>query len=383
MSLSLRINGKRFDFWTSMSVTRAVTQFCHSFTFSAPDALASGGGWQDILPMDDVQILAHGELICTGYIDGADIEQTPTGTRLTYFGRSKTADVYDCSAIKKGNRFSRLTPGAIARDLCASVGVDVVVQKDGSRLRDFAITHGESIYDCLLRACNPYGIQLITDELGRVVFAKSFANVKPSYRITKDTRGIVSRSRAIDFSMRHSSIRILSQAGGSNEIGSSASAKFASATVQDAVVDRPRPLVIEAEDQMTANELQLRAQFERNQRTGESDAITYVFQGFIAQDSSIFSPFVAVDVDDIYCRASGVYGVDAVVMSADASGGTTTSITLIPPQAFGFEPVVQRKKSSARTGGGGLSQKDIVDMKKYLETIQESVKQTNAKDRTR
>lgn len=377
MTLELRINGKTFPFWKEATVTRAVTQFCHDFQFTAPDAFASNGAWSDIVPTDEIEIVANGEQILAGYIDGVDIEQSKDGTTLRYFGCSMTGDVYDCSATKASHRFSKRTPGAIARELCAVVGVDVDIQKDGPIIRDFAITPGETIYECITRACATYGIQVLTDELGRVVLHKSVKDIVPTLKITRNTRGIVSRSRSIDYSQRFSEVKVLSQSGGSSLTGEQSAAKFASATVRDNVMPRTRKLIVNAEEQMTSQQLQLRAQYERNARIGESDSITYTFAGFVDELGGLFSPFVAVDVDDVLVRAQSVYVTDSVVFDASADGGSTTTITLVPPQAFGFEPVVQRKKSGS---GGSLSAELLSRLNKF---IKENAKITADGEKTR
>lgn len=348
--MTVKINGQEYTRWKTVSVTRAVSEFCPYFSISSNDAQASTGTVIDIAPMDDVQIYADSELIFTGFVETIDIEQEASATSVTYGGRSRTCDVLDCSAFVSGFRIANAKPSRIVEKLCAQVSVDVVVEADGDLIADFAMLPGDSIYECLLRACNPAGIQLITNERGQIVMKKGIQSQRPSYAISAATKSIISRTRSIDYASRYSEIRMISQLGGSGGIGEQDSAKFISRSAFDSDVIRSRLLIDSAEDQISSKLVERRARYERNRRVGASDSITYTSSSFSIDRIKLIAPFDCISVSDKFARATSLYAVDIVVFSESYDSGTLCTFTLVPPQAFSFEPVKQKRKTGTTKG---------------------------------
>ena len=346
--LVLKVDGYDIEGWTSIQVSRSLDTIADTFDLGLTTKLSSKPPPVQIREGSPCELHYGNELVISGYIDTLSASYDATSTSLTLSGRSKAADLVDCTAIKPGKRaggsWRDTLALQIARDICSPFGIDVM--SDVGELpkeRYFKLEEGESCFSALDRMAKDYQLRVCSRPDGSVVFTRAGATQFPDVLI-KNGVNVIAGAVTFDMTERFSDYLFKGQFAASDE--TPGGAVNTSNLVQDPGVPRYRPLVIEQDRLVKA-----RAEWERNTRAGKARQLSYEVCNPSSNSLSwemgthgLWAPGAVVTVTDDFLELDDQYLVTAVTLVRD-SGGTRTSIKLTFPEAYTAEPPKVKNKS--------------------------------------
>jgi len=331
MTVELLVNGRVYEGWESVRVTRGIEQVAGDFALSVTDRWSENGdlrAWP-LNALDACEVRLDGAPVISGYLDAVSISLDAGSHGVSVQGRDKPGDLVDCSAVHAG-QWQNATVERIARDLCKPFGIDVVVALAGllgEPLKSFALQEGESVFEALDRAARSRALLLTSDPAGRLVVTRRGVQRVPVDVV--EGVNLLSGSAEYRVNERFSSITVKGQARGSDAQGAEPAATV-KATARDAEITRHRPLVVIAEEQ--GGSVAARADWERRIRMGRGSRATVTVQGWSHAGGlwlpnrlvRVKSPSLRVDADLLIVSCS--YTLDG--------GGSRTELTLAHPAAF-------------------------------------------------
>lgn len=329
-TVDLIVDGEARRDWTSVEISRGIEQLATTFTFQYTESNAS---IDRPLPFDEgdpCQIRADGVQILDGFIDDLDISYDDTNHSIRVSGRTKTGDLVDCSAIHKSGSWKEVQLSRIVEDICKPFDIAVVEQVENvDQFDKFSIQDGETAYEAIQRACNLRGVLPITNEFGDVVLTT--AGTKKIGPVIQSGVNVISGNRSGQWRERFQIYIVKSQSAGNNNFfAKDASGPFF--RVDDAGIDRYRPLILVAEGRGTGKRLEKRARWERNRRVGESQTYNFTVREWF-HDDGLWLPNEIVRVRDDFLRVDEDLLIVAVRYAKD-NDGTRSEITLMEPGAF-------------------------------------------------
>lgn len=346
MSVQLRISGKIFDGWETVSVSRGLNCMASSFDLTVSDRFV---GSKKNIPLDEeCQILIDGTTVLTGYLDEITPRYSATSHEVTFSGRSKTCDLVDCSAIIETGQIMRGSPQEIIEKVIAPFGIGLVFSSDKplQPIADFQVQPGETAQSIIEKVCKQTGLVYTDDADGRLVVQSIGSGLSVGQLIHRVDNG--QNNNILSGSGKYSSRNIFrdyyvkSQMAGSDDIGGE-DITGVEGHASDSDVKRYRPIVLTGEDAMDATTAQTRAEWERSNRRAKGQPFEYTVQGWRNSNGQLWMPNSYVSVDDDFVRVVGKLIISAVKLSA--GDGTTASLQLSPPDAYILSSADQPIKS--------------------------------------
>ena len=359
-TIELMVDGQRYGGWKDVRVDLAIDTLASAFDLQISERSPDDGRAAEWLARAgaEVQVLIGGDTVITGYLDSADPAIEAEDHSISVAGRSRAADLIDCSAVHQPGSWSGKRMDQIARDIVAPFNIDVVVEGDvGAPFPKFALQTGESVFDALERMGRMRGVLTMPRSDGAIVIAPpSPTGSAARLELGRNLKRVSARH---DASQRFS-LYIVSgqQAGSDNTHGRAASQIRAEAS--DAGITRHRPLFINAEDQATPASSRTRAAWEATTRAARGQTITATVPGWRREDGGLWQPRQRVDLIAPQVFASGELMVSAVSFQKSSDAGSVTELTLGNPAAFQPEPVpaeaeagrVRGRAQQTTTAGG-------------------------------
>lgn len=335
---SLVVDGQAYGGWKTISIAQSLEQMARTFTVgfterwlrdSKPLPIREGARCK--LKLGDVTVIG-------GYVDDSDVSYDETTHSAEISGRSRTGDIFDCSAVVKQNgkfrfpKWRNVKLDRIARELLEPYGLSVSVAPGvdiGPEFRAFGVQPGETVFEALDRAAKKRGVLLQSDEEGDLVIT----HVGSMMVRTPIERGVIVKkgSRHGSLRERHSDYFLLAQIFGDEDFGGELAVKN-SALATDAGVSRYRPLALMADAQEAKSGLQRQADWERNRRRGRSLSLSYTVVGWEHADG-LWQPNQLVEVRDELLDVRGVFLLASVKFNRDETS-TTTELEVMSPAAY-------------------------------------------------
>ncbi|WP_439471347.1 phage baseplate assembly protein [Brevundimonas sp.] len=338
--VTLKVGGMLFEGWTTVNVSKGLRFPAGSFSLSYAERPSADGAPLKIRTGEACEVLIGGELVITGWIDTATPEFDAESRRLTVTGRDRTADLVDCAALNSPGSWANRTLLQIASDLVQPFGLTVVARTDvGAAFRRFSLQQGETVWDALERMARFRGFLVVSTPAGQIEF------ITPGRRragFTLRQSDMLSASAEHDVGDRFSLYVVKGQSSGDDESNGRAAAG-PKAEVTDPAIKRYRPTLILAEEQATLASLQARAGWEANVRAAAGRRVVAEVQGWRDPDGALWSGDLIVPTDAPWL------GIDGDILIADVSfelgeSGSTTSLTLSPPDAYRPEPSTEAEQ---------------------------------------
>lgn len=126
--LTLNVAGVEFAGWTACAVTAGIETAARSFSVRATVRYPGESNPLRIAPGMPCAVLLGDELVINGWIDAVAPKQDADTSEITVTGRSRTADLVDCSCLDKPGQFAGMKAEEIAAALAKPYGVDVVAE---------------------------------------------------------------------------------------------------------------------------------------------------------------------------------------------------------------------------------------------------------------
>jgi prophage tail gpP-like protein len=340
----LTVNGKTYAGWKSVRIEAGLERVARSFEVSVTDQWpGSTDKVRRIAPGDLCEVSIGDDLVCTGYVDATPIYYDASGYSLIIRGRSKTADLVDCSADNASGQFRGLTLDAIAAKLAGQYGLGVVAEAaTGAVISDHQIQQGESVFESLDRLAKQRHVLITDNAAGNVVIASPGSGGQSSDSLALGVN-ILSGSAGFDYSSVYSKYTVKGQKSGSDDsFGIAASQTLGQAS--DSSIKRKRVLIVRQSGQADAGTCQQRAGYEQQVRAAKAGEIRYSVAGWRQTDGSLWRPNQNVRIDDDLMAVHASLLISECIWTLD-EGGQLTELVAIPAAAFLTEPETQAKKT--------------------------------------
>ena len=382
--VALRSNGRELTGWTSVSITAGMTMACRSFnvgiTYAWPQA-------RDVISAvrmgDPVEVWIGADPVLTGYIFSTPLSYSSDSLTVSISGRSRTADVVDCSPAAWLQREIPQTAAAqwstarasapagqlisatslkaaqwknqrieqIAADLCAPYGVEVVLQTStGDPVTLHAIDPGETAFDSINRMLGVCQLFATDDPAGRLVITSPGAGGSAAGGLESGVN-ILTGSIQRDGSSLFSDYVVTGQRSGSDSaFGATTNQTIAAAT--DSRSSRFRLLALDQSGEATPDLCQRIANFEQRRRRALLQSVSYAVVGWRDARGRLWTPNTFVHVRDHF------FDIDADLLLAEVSysmseQGCIATLNLAPVEAFEAEPTAAEKQKKQNSEGGG------------------------------
>ena len=340
-SVSLAVNGKRLSQWKSVSVSRSLTALADSFTLDYVDTITN-----EDYPIDtgDQCVLYIGNnRVVTGYVDVVDFSYSAGSGSSTHgfrvMGRSRTADLYDSSAVPSPAQYQQKTFKVIAEQVCSDFGIAVEFTSNVDSLvttpiKRQSVEVGESVGDFLGRIAQKLGVLLTSTAEGKLLIGRPPVVQSGSGLMLGPGGRVKGGRRTKDHRERHSVYIAFGQRQGSPQ-ALGAAAKDGKQSAKDPRVQRYRPLVWVQDGSSDSGTLLRASEWRRNTRAGQSERVSYTVQGWEHSPGQPWEPGLTVFVEDKFLRLSRVgLIIESCNFTFSESGGSETQIDLVLPEAF-------------------------------------------------
>jgi prophage tail gpP-like protein len=341
--LSIDANGQRIEGWQDIRVTAGIERFCRDFSVRMTQVHPNLPRVLTVLPGDPCTVRLGEDTVVTGYIDAyAPAFDVGDGTSVAMSGRSKTADLVDCSVEWANLQIVESSVAEIAQKVAAAYDVQVRSEVEGlRRIPQMNLNVGETGFSLIDRTCRYAQCIAFDDADGNVVITRASTeraagslvqgvNVeRAAVILTAHERYAVYRCflDSSDFSR----LEVGTGTAGSNYIGES----------RDDGVRRNRKLFFVAESVFDgADVARRRADWENNRRIGRSAVIRVTTSSWRDADGALWRPNTLIHVELPGLRVEGVdWLIAEVTFLRDGYRGTTAELTIMAPEAFMPEPI--------------------------------------------
>lgn len=344
----LRVNGREWGGWESVRISAGVDRIARDFNVTIS---RTWPGATEPTPQvkngDKVEVLLGADLVITGWIEATPVRYDASSISLGIVGRSKTADLVDCTAAPLQKTGATLAD--IAAALAQPFGVSVI--NDGApatAVIEAQPQHGEKVVDCLNRLLGQVQALAYDNEKGELVLGSvgsgkcSTALVLGENILTCDTE----RSIKDCFS----EYLVTGQRPGTNDDFGRATIAAIKQSATDATVTRYRPYTIQQSGPATSATCKARCEFEAVQRAAKMRETTYTVQGWRQGNGDLWRPNYRVIVFDPLCGFENEELVIGEVTFSKDEKGTTTELRVAPAEAYLSEPPSPKKGKKKKQG---------------------------------
>lgn len=350
--VSLVSEGRDYLGWVSVSVTRGIEIMPSSFVLSLTEPPAG----LLLAPGAPIQLKIQGDLVITGYVDRYVTSVTSYGHKVVLTGRSKCADLVDCSAIfedadgkEQSPQIQAATLKDVAERLARPFGIKVLAPDgDGPRLPEHTPSFTDTPFEIIDRIAR-YSKMLAYDTVdGDLMLAKAGSKAHASG--VEQGKNMEAASRTLAMDQRFGEYRVLLSnvdllGDLSNALGATGNfnvahvAKDADLLARSPGRRRRFSLVVEA----TNGGVDLakeRAEWEMVRRVGRSQAIRVTVDNWRDRGGELWEPgrLVAIDIPSMHLTGAK-WLLSEVTFRRDMQG-THADMILQPPEAFAPQPIL-------------------------------------------
>lgn len=326
-AVALEVDGKAWSAWSSVAVSRSLEEAASSFQF---ESFIRRAGDMVVRPGAAARVKVNGAVLLTGYVDSVQITGGRDGVTIAVAGRSRTCDLVDC--MPDGlPRYHGQTVRSIAAALAQTYGVDVVADVDvGRPLASFAVQRGETVHEAIDRAAAARALLVTDDAEGRLVLTRG-AQTPTRVATLAEGVNIETWTVAHDASARFSEYRLKGQRASSTDVSPELAAAVTGTATDTG--SRTRILVLPTEGRTDPDAARERARWEMLTRYGRSLSVSVTVPGWETPAGELWRVNTGVRVR----IPSSLLTADLLISAVSfeqSTGGSTTTLTLQPPQAY-------------------------------------------------
>lgn len=342
----LKVNESEFAGWKEVEIGVGIERIARDFSLSVTRKWPGATDVPRRVSQGDLcEVFIGKDKLLTGYVFATPIRYDSKTISVGVKGRSKTADLVDCSAIYKTGQWVKAKIEKIAADLVKPFEKIKIIAlaSTGGSMPDHTIKEGESVFESLDRMLTHRQLLATDDADGNVVFIKVGAGGRATTSLEYG-KNIKAANAPLDYKDVFTEYTVRGQRSAHNE-NSGEAAYSSTATVTNKMIKRYRKLLINQSGQVDNQVCKDRAQFENAHRAAKALETTYTVQGWRQADGSLWLPNLIVKVVD------PVIGFDADMLIVEViyrenENGRTADITVGPEQGYTPSPEVKQAKSS-------------------------------------
>jgi prophage tail gpP-like protein len=370
----VRCNGQIFEGWTEVAITRDAFAVATRFRLSVTEPTTSAGkvlGWQ-IRPGDPVTIELGGKQVVNGVVDVRQASYDADNHGVQIDGRSLTADIVEAAAVKDDGKpagpFEGYALDEIARSLLKPYSIGVKVIGDAGAPFARVVTQvGESVFELLERLARLRGLHLGDDQDGDLVLSDGSQKTSGPVGLVEGVN-ILRASASMDISQVPSELIVVGQSPGDDQT-SGADAASQTATATNDKAPRKRPKVVILEEPGSKADMKLRADQELAKLAAEQAQAQVVVQGWFTAGGDLWAPGMTVKLTSPMLLMDQKMVVMTAELAQSDGAGTTTTLTLITPEAFAVGPPAaatqEPTSEDGNDGGDGTNDGDGFDPAAY------------------
>jgi prophage tail gpP-like protein len=359
--VTLRLAGVDWTFWKSCEISVQVDAVAGSFSIGAADPWSAGAQVLPIAAGMECEVLIGDARVLTGYIDKVSPSFSASDHAISITGRSKSADLVDCSAVHKPGHWRGLTALELASVLAEPFGVSVIAMSDvGAPFPSFKLEQGETAFEALDRCLKQRELLACSYGNGGILLVRVGAWSSSTALVQGEN--ILQASANYDMTDRFSEYLVQGQQPGNDKVYGEAAANVHAKT-RDESVARYRPFILRSESAGDVAAARQRAAWERTVRAARSVTVSVTVQGFRMRDGGLWTENSLTEVDIPYLQIQQELLISQVTYRRDAQGGSTTVMELKDPKSFQPEP----KTASGGSGSSGPKEYRI-EAEKDLQT---------------
>ncbi|MDM3007562.1 baseplate protein [Citrobacter sp. CK191] len=344
----LRVNGREWGGWTSARIGAGIDRIARDFNVAIT---SQWPGSQDGMPQikngDLVEVFIGDDKVITGWVEALPLRYDASSISRGIVGRSKTADLIDCSAApaqQSGKNLFR-----IASALAQPFGIEVVdAGVPAAAVIDAQPEHGETVVDCLNRLLGQAQTLAYDDEEGRLVLGKPGGMKAVTALVLGEN--ILSCDTERSVRDRFSDYLVTGQRPGTDDDFGEATIAAIRQSTTDAGVTRYRPHTLQQSGTATTDSCKSRCEFEARQRAAKTQETTYTVQGWRQGNGELWKPNLSVVVYDPLNGFDNETLIIAEVIYSQDGNGTTAEIRVGPEDAYLPEPT--KPKAKKKNSGG-------------------------------
>lgn len=339
----VKIDGKEWIGWQSVSVTRSIEQAASSFSISVAPHPLNEKSPLEVRPGSSIQIYYGKNLLLTGSVDKFNIDFDKENHQHAFDGRSKTKDLIDCSALDS-KAFKNQTIKQIATDLAKPYNVQVKGLGE-NKIESFQVNQdGESPFEAIQRLAEKEEL-FITDTPEGHLHISNIGKGKTNNEIrvthTENTR-VLRGSFTNDESQRFHEVIVKGQYKSSDEAYGKKTAQI-SATHIDPEVRSTRKKILVSDTSTNQEEAIRKARFQSQGDAAKSIELTLDVQDWYGSAGELWQPNTLVRVTLPICGINAVFLLLSEVNYKIDENGTICTLKLNPKEAFHKDPKPENK----------------------------------------
>lgn len=343
--VTLSVNGHDYAGWQSVSVTAGIERQARDFHLSVaqnwPDAIK---GVHRITSGDKCELWMGQDKVLTGYVDATPISYDAKQIQISIKGRSKTADLIDCSALHPTGQWRHVSLAALLQELAAPYQVKVIADTRAV-VREHQIQQGETVFESMDRVLRMHHYFAMDNAQGELVLIEIGSEQADTGLVLG--QNIYAGQAELDSRDRFSEYICYSQrAGNDNDFGQKLAYRGA---ISDTDISRRRVLISRQggqTDPATCNE---RLRYERAQRKAKSLEARYTVIGWRQNSGALWQPNMCVYVNDSIMGWQTTMLIIEVEYRLDQDG-TKAFLKLGPIDGYLSNPAKPLKRKSKKTG---------------------------------
>lgn len=341
----LNVNGDDYTDFESVFVSKSIQDLNGEFEFIAnydfSNKIPFKGG-------EPAQVFVDGLLVITGFIEIINVDYSVGTHTINISGRDKTADIGD-STIGVFDSIDRdINLVDVCKAVISHIGASIEVENNAGFIKRFdkndsslVPEFGQNAFDFIQKLCRMRDVLATSNGNGDLVLSKNGDVVYKG--ILKNTvndlvgNNIISGSMVLDLTRVYNKYITKVQASTSTfgDIESDTSKvvdKGAPAT--DDGVRNGRQYAFEAEKSEKTEELQKRANWERDVRRSRAKVSNVTVEGHSTVFGEVYEVNKLIKVKDDFTGINETMLIGSLIYNVDSDTGNTTEIGLINKDSF-------------------------------------------------
>lgn len=340
--VSLTVGGKIIEGWDSVRVTRGIERFPSDFDLGLMDYFPGSDQKQLVNEGMPCQVKLGSDLVVTGYVDDWSPAISRSRHEVRASGRSKCADLVDCSAEWPNNVINNSNALEIASRLASHYNIQVSTDVDDLvKVPQFSLNWGESPQEILDRVSR-WSALLYYDQPDGNLFLTRVGTTRATSGIAEGVnieQAYYRRSMADRFSDYVGVSMSISPIAGFSPDTAYDSVTLATARDPEAASMRYRKRIIIVESTLMASQQAQRAiDWEMNRRYGRSRQLTVTIDSWRDKSGKLWEPNTLIPVNIPSLQLPDTEMLIAEVTYIRDSDGTHARLYLMPPEAFSVQP---------------------------------------------
>ncbi|WP_303905627.1 phage baseplate assembly protein [Thiohalomonas denitrificans] len=332
--ITLHIGGQLYYGWKELSVNRSIEAAADDFSFTITDKWAESMKRRPIRLGSPAEVFLGKEKIVTGYIDRVRPRTRPDSRTVQIAGRSKIADLVDCSDYPRNRRYVNQTLASLAREVAKPYGITVIEEAETQRISAVVAEKEETGFEFLEKQARAQAVRLVGNADGNLVITRA-SNQRIETALVMG-ENIEEAEAEHSHRNRFSHYYFPGQRPGSDET-MGADAAHILGRAEDTVI-RYRPTTIVMEGSTDPAGAKRRAEWQRNVNYGRSRSAAYTVTGWRHKDD-IWRPNRLVYVNDPWSGFDGEWLMIASVEFVRGKSGRRTKLGVMGPEAFDLIPL--------------------------------------------